>query len=54
MKVDKNKCLRCSGCVGLCPQNSLDLLETGIDFGPGCNGCGLCERFCPVGAISKR
>jgi len=53
MKVDREKCLRCSGCVGVCPVACIELLETGIQFGPECTNCSSCVKFCPVGAISN-
>ncbi len=51
-KLDKNKCLRCGGCVGICPVGALELAETGIVCNQEkCIKCGNCESFCPVGAI---
>lgn len=49
---DKSKCLKCAGCVGLCPQMALDMygLDLQIDH-EKCTRCGLCTRGCPVGAL---
>ncbi|RLG22003.1 ferredoxin [Candidatus Micrarchaeota archaeon] len=52
IKVDREKCIYCGGCVSVCPVNALTLLETRIDCdAKKCINCGICERFCPVGAI---
>ncbi|MCK4429245.1 MAG: 4Fe-4S binding protein [Candidatus Aenigmarchaeota archaeon] len=51
-KVDKDKCLRCGGCVSVCPKDALELTEQGIVRDEKkCTECGVCARFCPVGAI---
>jgi len=53
MKVDKNKCLYCGGCVGVCPYDAIELRETAIVFNlEKCVRCSLCMQFCPVGAIT--
>ena len=50
--VDKKKCLRCGGCVGVCPQNALNLTENGLEVDEEkCIRCGICQKFCPVAAI---
>ena len=50
---DKNKCLRCGGCVGVCPKLALNLTEHGILCDPKkCISCGTCVKFCPVEALS--
>ncbi len=52
IETDKKKCLRCSACVGVCPQSALTLREHGIECdGEKCNNCRICLNFCPVGAI---
>jgi ferredoxin len=51
--VNRELCMACGGCVGVCPFVALEL-ENGNKLaleGASCTGCGLCERFCPVGAI---
>lgn len=52
MKVNKKLCMKCGGCVSVCPVNCLELQEGGIVFGKECTKCGSCKKFCPVGAIS--
>lgn len=54
IKVDEKKCLRCGGCVGVCPVSALTLTEHGIKCDQKCTNCGICINFCPVGALSKR
>lgn len=51
-KWDRNKCLRCGGCVGVCPKLALELTEQGIEHDDNlCIYCGICDEFCPVKAI---
>lgn len=49
---DKSKCLRCAGCVGVCPKMALDMfgLDLQIDY-EKCVRCELCTNTCPVGAL---
>ena len=50
--TDSGKCLRCGGCVGVCPAAALDLTEHGIACDSGkCTSCKTCIHFCPTGAI---
>lgn len=51
--VDKNKCIGCGTCVGVCPVGAVSIDETGkakIDE-TICIKCHTCESICPVGAI---
>lgn len=52
-KINRDKCMRCTGCVGICPVGALTFDESrGIVIDEEkCIHCGLCEKFCPVGAI---
>jgi ferredoxin len=52
IKPDKGICLRCSGCVGVCPVSALTLREHGIECNEDCIKCGICVNFCPVQALS--
>jgi len=51
-KIDREKCLKCGGCVSVCPFSALELRENGIEWErEKCKYCGLCSKVCPVGAI---
>ncbi|MCR5485237.1 MAG: indolepyruvate ferredoxin oxidoreductase subunit alpha [Clostridiales bacterium] len=54
LKIDENKCIRCKKCIKEigCPALSVEDGRIVID-GSLCNGCSLCERICPTGAIKK-
>lgn len=52
---DLDKCIRCGECIKACHFNAIKDTERGpalTDF--GCEGCGMCELVCPVGAIEMR
>ncbi|MCF0247244.1 MAG: 4Fe-4S binding protein [Synergistes sp.] len=53
--IDGTKCISCLKCWIQCPDDSISLDEEsrvcGIDLFY-CKGCGVCEKVCPVGAIS--
>jgi len=52
IKVNKSLCLRCGGCVGVCPVSALTLSEHGIECDrERCTKCRICITFCPVGAL---
>ncbi len=51
-EIDRERCLRCGACVGICPKLALDLKESGIEhYREKCVECGLCEKVCPSGSI---
>jgi len=52
IRTDSDKCLRCGGCVGVCPVNALSLSEHGIACSEKCTCCKTCIGYCPVGAIA--
>lgn len=50
--IDREKCLRCGGCVAVCPVLALELEESGLKNDKSkCILCGICQKMCPVGAI---
>jgi len=52
---NKDICIRCGGCVGVCPKSALTLTEHGIVCdSKSCNNCKICVNFCPVGALRIR
>lgn len=52
MRVNRNKCCYCGGCVGVCPGDAMELKEVVLEIdSEKCNECGICRKFCPLGAI---
>jgi ferredoxin len=49
--IDNNKCLRCGGCVSVCPTAALELRDNVIYDEKLCTLCGVCEKACPADAI---
>lgn len=49
--IHNKKCLRCGGCVSVCPIGALELKEHIIHDDKACTLCGVCERVCPIKAI---
>jgi pyruvate formate lyase activating enzyme len=54
MRIDKEKCIKCGGCVSVCPLGALELKDELIVDKEKCQKCGICEKFCPVGAIKVK
>ena len=52
--LDKDKCLFCGACIGVCPTNAmlLEYNESNIWISEDCTDCLFCTRVCPVGALS--
>src|SRR5205085_8137779 len=47
-------CFECDNCYGVCPDNAVIKLGTGLRFEFNydyCKGCGVCMEECPCGAI---
>ena len=47
-------CFECDNCYGVCPDNAVVKLGTGLRFRfeyDYCKGCGVCAAECPCGAI---
>lgn len=54
MKVNRDLCHYCGGCVSVCPAAAIELEEIRIEIDDKkCIKCGACVKVCPVGAISK-
>ncbi|MFB0544710.1 MAG: 4Fe-4S binding protein [Candidatus Hodarchaeota archaeon] len=52
--VNQEICGQCFGCATLCKKNHLKVTSYGsLEFvNPPCSGCGLCQKACPVAAIT--
>ena len=53
MRVDRDKCIKCGGCVAVCPVGALELLSGITCDEKKCIKCRACIKFCPLGAISE-
>ena len=49
--IDQEICMHCGACVGTCPQNAMFLHDLTVAADDNCNGCRLCVKVCPIGAI---
>jgi len=53
IEVNKNLCIYCGACVGVCPVMANRLRETWVEHDPQkCIDCGICPKACPVAAIT--
>ena len=52
--VDKDVCIGCGACTGVCPVSALSLDDNGKSQCDEsvCIDCGTCADACPMGAIS--
>lgn len=53
---DGKKCIHCMICAVFCPDDCIPVkdgrrLETNFDY---CKGCGICDKECPVKAITMK
>lgn len=52
-KVDKDLCIGCGACEGVCPTGSITLPDGKAEVDPDtCIDCGACVGVCPTGAIA--
>ncbi|MBP3316249.1 MAG: 4Fe-4S binding protein [Alphaproteobacteria bacterium] len=53
-KIDKNKCIGCHSCMGMCPVGAISVDADGkcVIDATKCISCGTCAAICPVGAIA--
>ena len=51
IEIDKNMCIKCAGCVGVCPVEALIFTDKINCDNDKCTSCKNCVKFCPVGAL---
>lgn len=50
--VDRDNCIGCQCCVGVCPVGAIEMVDGKAQINPDvCIACGACINACPVGAI---
>ena len=53
-KIDKNACVNCGTCAGMCPVGAIRMVDGKYKIDPSkCVGCGMCANICPMNAIKK-
>ena len=51
VRIDTEKCTRCSGCIDLCPAVAISMINDVVTVdGEICTGCGICVKVCPMRA----
>ena len=55
VKINRETCIGCGACTGVCPTASLTLDDEGksVCNGDTCIDCGSCVATCPVSAIEQ-
>ncbi|HNX36963.1 MAG TPA: 4Fe-4S binding protein [Candidatus Cloacimonadota bacterium] len=54
VKIDKETCIGCEACVGVCPVSALSMEDGKAKCDEAtCIDCGACIGTCPVQAISE-
>ncbi|MBI5332853.1 MAG: 4Fe-4S binding protein [Candidatus Aenigmarchaeota archaeon] len=49
--VNNSKCVKCAGCVSVCPKDALALKSEIVCDEKKCINCEICITFCPAGAL---
>ncbi|MCF0109269.1 MAG: 4Fe-4S binding protein [Erysipelotrichaceae bacterium] len=51
-KINKNDCIGCNCCAGVCPFDAITFDETATIDPDKCTECGCCANTCPTGALT--
>lgn len=56
--VERNLCISCGICAGICPKRCIELEKTNNQYIPyindkKCTSCGICADICPVNQIAE-
>lgn len=57
VKIDNEKCIKCSKCYDMCPEDVLVINEDGypeLKYDGECWFCGICWMNCPKRCIELR
>ena len=49
--IDTETCGYCGGCVVVCHDDAIELVEVQLTISEACTLCNACVVFCPVGAL---
>ena len=51
VKIDTEKCTGCAGCIDLCPQIAIAMINDVVTVdAEKCNECKICVKVCPMKA----
>ena len=51
VKIDTEKCTGCGGCIDLCPQIAISMIDDVVTVDEEkCNECNMCVKVCPMKA----
>ena len=49
VKIDVNKCTSCGGCIDLCPEIAISMIDDVVIVDNElCIECGICVKVCPM------